>query len=185
VSASGRAARRDRAEWGWYPLREEWARRVVAASGVRPGDLVLDVGAGDGALTIPLLDAGARVIAIELHPQRLATLDSLASRRSRLTVVRADAADLRLPRRPFQVVANPPYAVTSDLLARLLAPGSRLSGAHLVLQRDAARRWAEGRAPGAGRWLRTFHLSLASSVPRRAFHPPPPVDSAALRIVRR
>ena len=185
MPASGRAARRDRAAWGWYPLRDEWARRIVAASGVRPGELVLDIGAGHGALTVPLLDAGARVIAIELHPQRLAALDVLASGRPRLTVVRADAAVLRLPRQPFRVVANPPYAVTSDLLARLLAPGSRLSSAHLVLQRDAARRWAEGRGPGAGRWLRAFHLGVASSVPRSAFHPAPPVDSAVLHIHRR
>jgi 23S rRNA (adenine-N6)-dimethyltransferase len=179
------SARRERSAWGWYPLRDAWARRIVAASGVTPGDLVLDVGAGAGALTVPLLDAGARVIAIELHPQRLAMLRQLASSRPRLTVVRADAADLRLPRRPFRVVANPPYAVTSALLTRLLAPGSRLSAAHLVLQRAAAQRWADGRAPGVGRWARAFDLDVDASIPRHAFRPPTPVDVAILRIHRR
>jgi 23S rRNA (adenine-N6)-dimethyltransferase len=185
VRGCAHSTRRERSAWGWYPLRDEWARRVVAASGVTRGDLVLDVGAGTGALTVRLLDAGARVIAIELHPQRRATLRDLASVRPRLTVVRADAADLRLPRRPFRVVANPPYAVTSALLTRLLAPGSRLSGAHLVLQRAAAQRWADGRAPGAGRWARTFHLDVDTAIPRHAFHPPAPVDVAILRIHRR
>jgi 23S rRNA (adenine-N6)-dimethyltransferase len=175
----------ERGAWGWYPLRDEWARRVVAASAVRPGDLVLDIGAGHGALSIPLLDVGAHVIAVELHPQRLAALRSIAAERRGLTVVRADAADLRLPRRPFRVVANPPYGVTTALLTRLLASGSRLVSADLVLQGAAARRWADGRAPGAGRWLRTFHTALGSPVPRRAFHTAPPVDNVTLRIRRR
>jgi 23S rRNA (adenine-N6)-dimethyltransferase len=185
VHGSARPARRERSAWGWYPLREQWARRILAASDAAIGDLVVDVGAGTGALTVPLLDAGARVIAIELHPQRLAALRELAASRPRLTVVRADATDLRLPRRPFRVVANPPYAVTSALLARLLAPGSRLSSAHLVLQRSAAQRWADGRAPGAGRWTRTFHLDVAIPLPRHAFEHRPPVDSVVLHIRRR
>jgi 23S rRNA (adenine-N6)-dimethyltransferase len=185
VHGSARSARREQSAWGWYPLRDDWARRIVAASGVAAGDLVLDIGAGIGALTVPLLDAGARVIAVELHPQRLGALRDLAASRPRVTVVRADAADLRLPRRPFRVVANPPYAVTSALVARLLAPGSRLTTAHLVLQRPAAQRWADGRAPGAGRWARTFRLSVDRSIPRHAFHPSAPVDVAILRIRRR
>lgn len=185
MHGSARSARRERSAWGWYPLRDEWARRIVAASGVARGDVVLDVGAGSGALTVPLLDAGARVIAIELHPHRLATLRELAASRPRLTVVRADAADLRLPRRPFRVVANPPYAVTSALLTRLLASGSRLVAADLVLQRAAAQRWAGGRAPGTGRWARTFRVEADTSIPRHAFQPPPPVDVSILRIRRR
>jgi 23S rRNA (adenine-N6)-dimethyltransferase len=134
---------------------------------------------------VPLLDAGARVIAIELHPQRLAVLRDLAGSRRGLTVVRADAADLRLPRRPFRVVASPPYGVTSELLRRLLAPGSRLAAADLVLQRAAAHRWTDPRAPGAGRWMRTFTVTVGPSIPRRAFTPAPPVDSTVLVIRRR
>jgi len=185
VHDSARSSRRERSAWGWYPLREEWARRIVAAAGVARGDLVLDVGAGTGALTVPLLDAGAHVVAVELHPQRLAALRELASSRRRLTVVRADAADLRLPRRPFRVVANPPFGITSPLVARLLAPGSRLLAADLVLQRAAAQRWADGRAPGAGRWARTFEASVGLSIPRHAFRPAPPVDITTLHIRRR
>ncbi|MDQ3642393.1 MAG: methyltransferase, partial [Actinomycetota bacterium] len=56
--------------WGWHRLDSRVATRLVAQAGVRPGDLVIDVGAGDGALTAPLVRAGARVIAIELHPGR-------------------------------------------------------------------------------------------------------------------
>ena len=53
-----------RTRWGWHRLSKPWASRLVADAGVSGHDLVLDVGAGDGALTALLLACGARVIAI-------------------------------------------------------------------------------------------------------------------------
>ena len=172
--------------WGWHRLAPRWAERLVADAGVAPGDLVLDIGAGDGAITAPLVAAGARVIAVELHPQRAALLrERFADAGRRVTVVRADAADLRLPRRPFRVVASPPYAATALVLRRLLAPGSRLVAADLVLEHAAARRWATGRAPGAARWSRDFDAALGRRLPRSAFTPRPPIDSTTLLLRRR
>ncbi|HKE75249.1 MAG TPA: rRNA adenine N(6)-methyltransferase family protein [Acidimicrobiales bacterium] len=170
--------------WGWHRLAPSWAERLVADAGIRPGDLVLDVGAGTGALTAPLVDAGARVVAFELHPGRAAALRERFAG-APVTVVHADAADLRLPRRPFRVVANPPFGVTTRLLGRLVAPGSRLVRADLVLQHAAARRWASGRAPGAGRWGRDYDVRPGRTVPRAAFDPRPPVDCRVLRVTRR
>jgi 23S rRNA (adenine-N6)-dimethyltransferase len=143
---------------------------------VARGDLVLDVGAGDGALTAPLLARGARVVAIELHPGRAATLRRRFGRE--VKVVQADAALLRLPRRPFRVVANPPWAITEPLLRRLLHPASRLVRADVLLKRSAARRWGEMGAAN-GHVLRT-----GPNVPRRAFHPSPPTDGRMLIIER-
>lgn len=174
---------RSRPVWGWHQLDPTWAERLVVASGVGPGDLVLDIGAGLGALTRPLLEQGARVIAVERHPARAAALRRELG--TAVTVVRADAADLRLPRRPFHVVANPPYGITTALLGRLLHPGSRLIAAHLVLQASTARRWADGRAPGARRWTHTHQLELGPHLPRRAFRPPPSVESRVLIVRRR
>jgi 23S rRNA (adenine-N6)-dimethyltransferase len=177
VPASGQA----RGAWGWHPLDSRWAQRVVDAAGVRPGELVLDVGAGLGALTGPLVKAGAEVIAVELHPGRA---DKLRRRFSEVKVIRVDAADLWLPTRPFRVVSSPPYGVSTALLKRLLAPGSRLISADLVLQRQVVNRWVEGRAPGAARWSRHYDASIGIRLPRKAFTPPPHVDSAVLRISR-
>lgn len=175
---------RSRRAWGWHPLADEWATRIVADAGVRPGDLVLDIGAGEGALTAPLVASGARVIAVELHPRRVQLLRERFAT-APVTVVRADARELRLPRRPFRVVASPPYSITSRLLRNLLSARSRLVAADLVLQKAVVRRFAEGRAPGAGRWLREWDLTVGRSLPRRAFRPPPQVDSAVLVIRRR
>jgi 23S rRNA (adenine-N6)-dimethyltransferase len=170
--------------WGWHRLTDDWATRIVADAHIARGDLVLDIGAGTGAITARLVDAGARVIAVELHPRRAAELRQRFDG-APVTIVRADAADLRLPRRPFHVVANPPFSITTALLRRVLAPGSRLLTAALVVPVPVARRWEAGRAPGAGRWLQTFDASMGSWVPRSAFVPPPPAGAATLVLRRR
>jgi 23S rRNA (adenine-N6)-dimethyltransferase len=178
VPASGHA------QWGWHRLSPRWADRIVADAQVSPGDLVVDIGAGTGALTASLVAAGARVIAVELHPQRI---DALRTRfvGDPVTVVRADAAHLRLPRRPFRVVANPPFAASTAILRRLLAPGSRLVAADVVLPHWVGRRWALGNAPGAGRWSRSHVIGLGSRIPRAAFTPHAAADCTTLVIRRR
>lgn len=138
---------------------------------------MVDIGAGRGALTARLVDTGARVLAVEPHPGRARHLRERFAG-SRVTVVEADALTLRWPSRPFRVVASPPYVISAPLLRLLLAPGSRLIAADLVLQRAVVRRAIE-------RADRRWTMRAGLSVPRCAFRPPPRVDSAVLVIRRR
>lgn len=167
-----------RRPWGWHRLGDRWARQIVAEAGIRPGELVLDLGAGTGVLTVPLLDAGARVIAVELHPGRAHRLRERVAGRD-ATVVERDLATFVPPARPFRVVASPPYALTSTVCA-FLAAATHLTAADLVLQRAVGRRIVAGDQAG----LRRFQAELGLSLPRHAFTPQPRVDSVVIRLRR-
>lgn len=172
-----------RGRWGWHRLDSRWIARLIGAAGIGPGDLVVDVGAGDGRITAQLLDHGASVVAVELHAGRAAALRSRFQARE-VIVVRADASDLRLPRRPFKVVANPPFGITTALLRRLTHPASRLEYASLVVPAWAAARWAAGRGVGGSASRRLFRSTHGGIVPAHAFRPTPPTDAGILLIQR-
>jgi 23S rRNA (adenine-N6)-dimethyltransferase len=156
--------------WGYHQLRPSDARRLVRDSGVGPGDLVVDLGAGTGAITGPLLASGASVIAVELHPGRAAVLDQRFHDAGCRVVVQ-DLTEWKLPERPFRVVANPPFAVLATLLRGLTAPHSQLVRADIVVPDYVAARWARGAAPSRGftarrlRILSPFAFQPASSRP--------------------
>jgi 23S rRNA (adenine-N6)-dimethyltransferase len=164
--------------WGWHRLDPYWARQIVANAAIRPGELAVDLGAGTGALTLPLVKAGARVIAVELHAGRArqlrATLNGYAA-----SVVECDLEDFVPPGQPFRLVANPPYALTAAVLS-FVARSSHLSGADLVLPRAVLRRVVD---QGRGD-LRRCHARRGLPIPRSAFVPPSPVNSAVLQIRR-
>ncbi len=159
--------------------------QLVRASGAGAGDLVFDLGAGYGALTGPLVRAGARVIAIELDPGLAERLRRRFSGEPLVGVVEADLRQVPLPRRPFHVVASPPFALTTLLCRRLLGDQSvRLTGAELILEWGAAR-WLSSRQPRdpeTARWAARYEMRLVRRVPAESFSPPPRSDAAYLRI---
>ena len=175
---------RSRRAWGWHPLVDEWAERIVADADLRPGELVVDIGAGQGTLTRHLVEAGARVFAVELHPGRARRLRERFAE-APVTVIQTDALSLRLPHHPFRVVASPPYAISSALLGVLLGSRSRLIAADLVLQRAVVRHHVDRWCATASQPHRRWDARVGRALPRHAFRPAPQVDSAVLVIRRR
>jgi 23S rRNA (adenine-N6)-dimethyltransferase len=159
--------------------------RLVRASGARDGRLVLDLGAGRGAITGALAGAGARVIAVERDARLAARLRQRFDGDQRVGVVEGDLLALPLPRREFLVVANPPFSVTAALCRRLLGdPAVRLAGAEMIVQWGAARWLAHPRPRDAETawWASRYELRLAQAVSCRSFVPPPRVDAAWLSV---
>jgi 23S rRNA (adenine-N6)-dimethyltransferase len=155
------------------------------ACGARDGRLVLDLGAGQGAITAVLAAAGARVIAVERDPRLAAGLRRRFDRDPCVRVVEADVRTVPLPRRDFLVVASPPFSLTTALCRRLLGdPAVPLAGAELIIGWGAARWLASPRPRDAETawWAARYHMRLARSIGAETFVPPPRSRAARLSV---
>jgi len=178
-----------------FLARPDIPRRIAALTGAGPGDRVLEVGPGLGALSRSLLERGAAVTAVELDRD---LADYLEEALPALTLVRGDAlrvdfASLMDPPPEggsWIAASNLPYNVATPVLMRLLELGPRLRRLVLMFQKEVAMRLVA--APGS----RTFGaLSLrvqarararvAMTLPPGAFHPRPKVDSAVVVLTPR
>ena len=162
--------------------------RLVRASGAGRGDLVFDLGAGYGAITTALAEAGARVIAVERDQRLAGRLRRRFDGHPGVRVVEADLRRVQLPRRDFLVVANPPFSATSALCRRLLGdPAVPLAGAELILQWGAAK-WLADPVPRDAEtawWTCRYQVSLARRISAASLLPPPAVDAAQVSVRRR
>lgn len=165
--------------------------RFIGGLDIVAEELVVDVGAGLGALAIPLARAGATVWAVEPDPvwaARLAARAADSALTDRIRVIPSTVERLRFPREPYRVVANPPFGRTTAILSMLLdEPASGPTRADLVLERGVARKHAGTpvRALRTAAWSPWWDFELGVQVPRRAFRPQPSVDAAVLTIRRR
>jgi 23S rRNA (adenine-N6)-dimethyltransferase len=161
------------------------AAEIVADAGISRGDVVVDIGAGDGRLTAELAQTARRVIAIELDPRLAARL---RGRWPNVEVVVADATTTELPREPFRVVANLPFDRTNDLLHHLLDnPDSSLVRADLVIEWGVAfKRGVPVPSTVSGvLWGSLYEVRIARRLPACAFSPPPGTEAGVLVFTRR
>ena len=158
--------------------------RVLAIADPRPGDHVIELCAGTGALTRHLAARHARVLAVELDPHWSARLRRSTADLDGVEVRTADALTMDLPHTPFRVVGNPPFNIGTRLLRRLLTADAPLQDATVVLQIEAARRLAG--QPATGRfslsWAPWFEATVVDRIDRRAFRPVPRVDAGIMRV---
>jgi len=180
-----------------FVLEHGTVRQIAGLAGLRPDDVVLEIGPGLGSLTLALLAAGApRVVAVEIDPVLAGELPVTLSARAgaladRVTVVNADALTVAPSElgAPTVLVANLPYNVAVPVVLRLLADLPTLRRGLVMVQAEVADRLCAGpgsRVYGAPSvklaWYATARL--AGTVPRTVFWPVPNVDSKLVEFVR-
>lgn len=172
-------------------------RRIVAASGITPDDVVLEIGPGLGSLTLGLLDVARHVTVIEIESSLAQRLPQTVAERlpggsGRLTVIEADAlaVDTLPDPQPTAVVANLPYNVSVPVLLHLCERFGDWTRGLVMVQLEVADRLVAG--PGSKVYgVPSVKLAWyadavrAGTVPPNVFWPVPNVDSGLVRITRR
>jgi 23S rRNA (adenine-N6)-dimethyltransferase len=170
-----------------YLRGQQAARQFLTA--VRPDrdSVCVEVGAGEGILTVRLAALFAEVIAYEIDESLAGRLAARVADRANVRVVLSDFLVARPPPRRFQVVGNAPFSLTAPIVDWCLRP-SRMTAATLITQLEYARK----RTGGYGRWTQLtvstwpqFSWQLAGTIARTEFRPVPRVDAGILRLARR
>jgi 23S rRNA (adenine-N6)-dimethyltransferase len=153
----------------------------------RPTLRAIELGAGEGSLTVPLAALVPHLTAVELDPVMAERLRHRVRGLPHVEVLETDVLTMPHPDDDFVLVGNIPFAITSAIVDWALA-SPRLTAATLITQREYARK----RTGDYGRWslatIRTWpwwEWSLGPRIRRDAFRPRPAVDAAVLRLERR
>ncbi len=167
---------------------------IVHAAELTPGEPVLEVGPGIGTLTQGLAQSGADVTAIELDRRLLAVLDTTLASYDNVRIVHGDVLKLDVPtimnHKPFKVVANLPYYITTPIIMSLLESKLPIERLVVMVQKEVALRMVA--KPGTKDY---GALSVAVQyytepdivldVPPKSFLPAPAVTSSVIRCVLR
>lgn len=168
--------------------------KLVLAIDPRPGDRIVEIGPGQGALTFPLLDRHGALTAIEFDRDLLVPLTAAAKTHGDLMLINADVMNVDFTAlaegTPFRLVGNLPYNLSSPILFHALDHAAAVRDMHFMLQKEVVDRMAAG--PGSKVYGRLSVMLQAYCtvtalfmVPPGAFRPPPKVDSAVVRLVPR
>ncbi len=165
--------------------------RILRALDPRPGERIIEIGPGAGALTFPLLDRHGELTAIEFDRDLLVPLAAEAAAHGRLEIIHADALSVDFSAlaggTPLRVVGNLPYNISSPILFHLLDHAGAIRDMLFMLQKEVVDRMAA--EPGGKVYGRLSVMLQAActvealfDVPPGAFRPPPKVDSAVVRL---
>ncbi|MEV6913146.1 23S ribosomal RNA methyltransferase Erm [Amycolatopsis sp. NPDC051071] len=179
-----RTQRPGRHELGQNFLIDQKIIDVVVGLVADTGGPIIEIGAGDGALTLPLHRLGRPLTAVELDGRRAARLASRVPPPTE--IVNADFLHHTLPSAPHVLAGNLPFHLTTAMLRHVLhAPG--WTDAVLLVQWEVARRRAGvgGATMMTAQWWPWFEFRLVTRVPAGAFFPKPGVDGGVLTMTRR
>jgi 16S rRNA (adenine1518-N6/adenine1519-N6)-dimethyltransferase len=165
--------------------------RIVEAVAPQPGERLVEIGPGEGALTFPLLRAAGALTAIELDRDLIEPLRRRAEGIGTLTVINQDVLNVDFGALAaggvLRIVGNLPYNISTPILFHCLDHAESITDMHFMLQKEVVERM--GAAPGSkiyGRLSVMLQLRCRVEplfgVPPESFRPPPKVDSAIVRL---
>ncbi len=171
--------------------------KLVDASGVQSGDVVLEIGSGTGSLTEELLARGCKVVACELDQGLVGILHERFG--DSITLIQGDCLVKKqlhpevieqLAGRSWRLVANLPYQIASPLLVTLLSSHPECLGSVVTIQHEVAQRLMA--KVGTASWgvlsilvQRLAEVSMITKVPNTCFWPQPKVTSACVKVIPR
>jgi 23S rRNA (adenine-N6)-dimethyltransferase len=167
---------------------KRWIQTIIAQAKLAAHEQVIDIGAGLGALTIPLAKRANRVIAVEIDPDFADILRRKTAMFQHVKVLELDFLQMPLPYQPYCVVANIPYGVTTPILNKLLnPPSSFFQRAVLIIEKGAAKRFTERVTtnPQLLTWRMWFDFARGATIEAANFAPPPNVESSIFTITRK
>lgn len=168
-------------------------QKIVAAINPQPGQDIIEIGPGQGAITLPLLAACGRLQAVELDRDLLSPLQQAAANLGELTLhnrdaLRTDFCALRPGEPRLRVVGNLPYNISTPLLFHLLEQAECVEDMHFMLQKEVVERMAA--SPGSDAYGRLSvmlqyrcRVTPLFAIGPGAFRPPPKVESAFVRLL--
>jgi 16S rRNA (adenine1518-N6/adenine1519-N6)-dimethyltransferase len=168
-------------------------QRIVDVIAPVAGQHIVEIGPGQGALTIPVLKVSGKLEVVELDRDLIPTLIERTQKHGELIVHQADAlrfdfGQLAADKRPLRIIGNLPYNISTPLIFHLLEYAPCITDMHFMLQKEVVDRLAAGvGSPDYGRLgiMAQYHCQVFSlfNVPPEAFHPPPKVDSSIVRLI--
>lgn len=172
-----------------FLIRRSVVDEIVAAAELTAGEPVLEIGPGIGTLTQGLAQSGAAVTAVELDRRLLEVLDTTLAQYNNVRIIHGDVLKVNIPEimnhKPFKVVANLPYYITTPIIMSLLEMKLPIERLVVMVQREVAERMVAQpgtKAYGALSVAVQYYTepSIVMDVPPRAFMPAPEVTSAVI-----
>lgn len=163
------------------------AEEMLNHAQINGNDMVIDIGAGKGALTIPLSRQAERVIAVELDNNLAHLLKKSFGTNPDVKVLSLNFLDMPLPNNSFKVVANIPYNITTDIFGYLFdSPKTSFTKGVIITEWGAAKRFTgHSTDPRVIGWNTWYDISIVNRISPKVFSPAPSVQSAMIKIDRR
>ncbi len=165
-------------------------QKIVDSGDISAQDTVLEIGPGQGTLTLQLAETGAKIIALEFDQDLISPLQEKFANQSNVQIQSGDIRKFNFSQLPpnYKIIANIPYYLTSNLIRILTELDNQPQIAVLLVQKEVARRIVAG--PGQASLLSNvaqygFLCSLGVEVGKQYFQPPPKVDSQVVILQKR